>query len=68
MLQTVNNLGVVYKYQGKLTEAETTYQRALQGYEKALGPNELSTYVPALNTFWGLGAVFKRRGDMQNLG
>ncbi|KAN0086424.1 hypothetical protein V8E54_000112 [Elaphomyces granulatus] len=34
---TVNNLGLLYKSQGKLDEAEKMYRRALQGYEKAFG-------------------------------
>jgi hypothetical protein len=34
-LDTVNNLGALYAYQGKLVEAKQMYQRALQGYEKA---------------------------------
>jgi tetratricopeptide (TPR) repeat protein len=34
-LNTVNNLGVLYKDLGRLNEAEKMYQRALQGYEKA---------------------------------
>jgi tetratricopeptide (TPR) repeat protein len=36
-LSTVNNLGLLYVAQGKLDEAEEMYQRALAGYEKALG-------------------------------
>jgi tetratricopeptide (TPR) repeat protein len=35
----VNNLGNLYKNQGKLEEAEKMYQRALQGKEKAWGPS-----------------------------
>lgn len=38
-LDTVNNLGNLYKVQGKLEEAEEMYQRALPRYEKALGPD-----------------------------
>jgi tetratricopeptide (TPR) repeat protein len=34
-LETVNNLGLLYRAQGKLAEAEQMYQRALAGYEKA---------------------------------
>ena len=34
------------------------YQRALQGYEKALGPELLTTYIPASNTFCNLGSLF----------
>ena len=34
-LGTVNNLGLLYRSQGKLDEAEKMYQWALQGKEKA---------------------------------
>jgi tetratricopeptide (TPR) repeat protein len=34
-LDTVNNLGILYKNLGQLDEAEKMYQRALQGKEKA---------------------------------
>ena len=34
-LNTVNNLGNLYKDQGKMAEAEAIYMRALKGYEKA---------------------------------
>ena len=33
------------------------YQRALQGYEKALGLENVSRYRPALNTIWNLFTV-----------
>jgi hypothetical protein len=33
----------IYADQGKLVEAEQMYQRALQGYEKAWGPDHTST-------------------------
>src|SRR5437764_15068417 len=36
-LSTVNNLGLLYKNQGKMVDAEEMYQRALRGYEKAVG-------------------------------
>jgi len=34
-LDTVYNLGAFYAKQGKITEAEKMYLRALDGYEKA---------------------------------
>jgi hypothetical protein len=43
-------LGNLYVDQGKLDEAEKKYHRALQGYEKALGLEQVITYIPALNT------------------
>jgi hypothetical protein len=40
------------------------YQRALQGREKALGADNVTTYIPALNTIWGLGSLFERQADL----
>src|SRR6266542_2820054 len=48
-LQTVNDLGILYSYQGRLKDTEEMYQRALEGTEKALGPDHTSTlYSPQL--------------------
>lgn len=38
-----HNLGLLYADQGKLAEAEKMYERALEGREKALGPEHTST-------------------------
>ncbi|KAF2277956.1 HET-domain-containing protein [Westerdykella ornata] len=59
-LQTVNNLGILYKNQGKLTEAEAMYIRALQGTEEALGLKHTST----LNTVNNLGILYKNQGKL----
>jgi len=40
------------------------YQRALQGYGKAIGPELISTYVPALNTTYNLGLLFERQANI----
>ncbi len=40
------------------------YQRALQGYEKAIGPDNITTYIPALNTILNLGILFERQADL----
>lgn len=40
------------------------FQRALQGYEKALGADNVTTYIPALNTIWAFGSLFKRQADL----
>jgi hypothetical protein len=40
---------VVYAHQGKMAEAEAMYQRALQGYEKALGADHPKTQKIARN-------------------
>jgi hypothetical protein len=39
------------------------YEQALRGYEAALGPDNIMTYIPALNTLWGLGSLFKHQAD-----
>jgi hypothetical protein len=39
------------------------YEQALRGYEAALGADNIMTYIPALNTLWGLGSLFKRQAD-----
>jgi len=55
-------LGILYKSQGKLDEAEKMYQRALQGYEKALGLENIARHRPALNTIWNLGELSAAQG------
>ena len=40
------------------------YQRALQGYKKALGQEAVMTYVPSLNTCQNLANLFERRGKL----
>ena len=40
------------------------YQRALQGYKKALGAENIMTYIPALNTMHNLGSLFERQADV----
>jgi tetratricopeptide (TPR) repeat protein len=52
-LDTFHNLGVLYRDQGKLAEAEKMYIRALQGYEEALGPDHRST-LDAINNLGNL--------------
>ncbi|KAF2175262.1 TPR-like protein [Zopfia rhizophila CBS 207.26] len=59
-LNTVNNLGNLYKSQGKLGDAEKMYQRALEGYENALGPDHTST----LDTVNNLGNLYKSQGKL----
>src|ERR1700722_15486107 len=53
-------LGCLYADQGKLDEAEKMYQRALQGYEKAWGPDHTST----LDTVNNLGLLYMRQGKL----
>ena len=40
------------------------YQQALQGYEKAIGPDNIITYVPALNIIWGFGSLLEQQADV----
>jgi len=37
------DISLLYKYQGKLDEAEKMYQRVLQGKEKAWDPDHINT-------------------------
>ncbi|KAH0533941.1 hypothetical protein FGG08_007450, partial [Glutinoglossum americanum] len=60
MAWACHNLGLLYVDQGKLDEAEKMYQRALQGYEKAWGPDHTST----LNTVNNLGNLYAGQGKL----
>src|SRR4029077_8077671 len=42
-LGSMHSLGILYSDQGKLAEAETMWERALQGKEKTLGTDHIST-------------------------
>ncbi|KAI5920957.1 hypothetical protein F4810DRAFT_680379 [Camillea tinctor] len=55
------NLGILYKDQGKLQEAEDMYLRALQAYEKAWGPDHTLT----LDTVNNLGLLYAEQGKLQ---
>jgi Tfp pilus assembly protein PilF len=59
-LDTVNNLGILYRDRGKLAEAEQMYKRALAGKEKALGPDHTST----LKTVNNLGILYRDQGKL----
>jgi tetratricopeptide (TPR) repeat protein len=62
-LNTVGNLGLLYKTQGRLKEAEAMYQRALEGKEKALGPDHTST----LDTVNNLGLLILIKASIFNI-
>ncbi|CZS92404.1 uncharacterized protein RAG0_02846 [Rhynchosporium agropyri] len=51
---TILMLGILYKDQGKLDEAEKIYQRALHSYNKALSAD----YTSILNTVNNLGLLY----------
>jgi tetratricopeptide (TPR) repeat protein len=53
-------LGLLYAAQGKLGEAEKMYERALRGYEEALGIGHSST----LQTVNNLGALYADQGRL----
>jgi Tetratricopeptide repeat len=54
-LKTVNNLGMLYRAQGRLAEAEQIHLRALAEREKTLGPDHTST----LETVDNLGMLYR---------
>lgn len=56
----INNLSLVYLYQGKLDKAEKMYVRALAGHEKVFGPNHTSTLLVANK----LGRVYLYQGKL----
>ena len=64
ILNAVNNLGNLYADQGKLTEAEKMYERALRGYKEALGSGNVGTYRPALNTMLNRGYLYVKQRDL----
>jgi Tfp pilus assembly protein PilF len=57
-LVTINNLGVLYRDQGRLIDAERMYHRALAGKEKAWGPD----YTSTLDTVNNLGLLYADQG------
>ena len=57
----MNNLGSLYADQAKMQEAEEMLQRALVGFEKALGLEHIST----LTTVNNLGSLYVDQGKIQ---
>ena len=58
----LNNLGILYRAQSRLDEAESLYKRALAIWEKAIGPNS-PTAAFALNN---LAVVYTQRGKFDD--
>jgi tetratricopeptide (TPR) repeat protein len=56
----LGSLGNLYLDQDKLGEAEKIYQHALQGNEKAIGPEHTSTLKIVNN----LGILYKNQGKL----
>ncbi|KAH8669617.1 hypothetical protein BGZ60DRAFT_38520 [Tricladium varicosporioides] len=59
-LEGLNCLGILYWNQGKLSEAEEMYQRALKGRYKALGSEHTST----LETINNIGVLYHDQGKL----
>ncbi|KFA55560.1 hypothetical protein S40293_09989 [Stachybotrys chartarum IBT 40293] len=57
-----HKFGFLYADQGRLKDAEAMYNRALQGYEKAWGPEHTST----LNTVNNLAALYANQGRLKD--
>ena len=60
MAWAYHKIAYLYADQGKLVEAEQMYQRALQGYEKAWGPEHTST----LDTVNNLANLYADQGKL----
>jgi tetratricopeptide (TPR) repeat protein len=56
----VHAIGMLYRDQGRLAEAEHMYERALQGCEMALGADHASTLATVNN----LGSLYARQGRL----
>jgi tetratricopeptide (TPR) repeat protein len=56
----LHNFGDAFARQGRRDEAEKMYQRALQGKEKACGPEQIST----LETVNNLGVLYAALGRL----
>jgi tetratricopeptide (TPR) repeat protein len=54
------NLGNLYRDQGKLAAAQSMFERALAGREKALGVEHTST----LDTVNNLGVLYRAQGKL----
>jgi tetratricopeptide (TPR) repeat protein len=57
---TLQKLGNLFRDQGRFDSAEAMYNRTLQGWEKALGPDHIST-LRAIND---LGLVYRDQGRL----
>jgi tetratricopeptide (TPR) repeat protein len=62
MLATLRNLGSLYDDQGRLDEAEKTYEQVLEGYDKLLGPEGILGYEPALDAALLPAIVYVKQG------
>ncbi|KIX05941.1 uncharacterized protein Z518_03915 [Rhinocladiella mackenziei CBS 650.93] len=60
-VDSIHCLVLLYADRGKLDEAEKIYQRALAGYEKALGTDHTST----LDRVNNLGLLYAKQGKLE---
>jgi hypothetical protein len=44
------------------------YQRAVQGYKKALGVDHTTINILAINTLWTFGSIFECQNELANPG
>jgi tetratricopeptide (TPR) repeat protein len=58
----LHRLGYLYAGQGRLSDAEAMFERALRGYEKAIGPEHTST----LETVNSLGVLYENQGRLSD--
>jgi hypothetical protein len=52
-----------FRSHSKRDEVEKTDSRELEGYEKVLGPENITNIVPAINTNWSLRALLQRESE-----
>ena len=60
-LASINNLGLLFKAQGKLEEAEPLYREALEGKRATLGDRHLTPSASINN----LGLLFQDQGKLE---
>jgi tetratricopeptide (TPR) repeat protein len=60
VLDALHLLGILYANQGKLSEVDQMYERALRGYEEALGPAHKLT----LDSIHCLGNLYRDQGKL----
>jgi tetratricopeptide (TPR) repeat protein len=60
-LDTINTIGILYRKQGQLQEAEKMYQRELAGTEKGLGPD----YTDTLDTIKNIGNFYSDQDKLK---
>ena len=62
-LTAVNQLGLLYRDQGKLDKAEEMFWRAREGYEKALGRDHMLKFTAVNN----LGLLYRDQGKLEKI-